>query len=365
MTIHELSNAIAKLYARWIRELSRILTARKRGQRSWTTLLLSTPEGMSVHVADAGLNGTVLTLPANAPSEEITALRKRAMQEASKDPKKILLRLSASDIVDRTVQIPAAASDVIDPVLRNQMERIVPWPVDETHYGYQIVGTNAAAPDQLDIYVAATTRKVLDNALHRAHALGLKPYAVDFASEPDAATGIELLSLEADALKQTGHVLHNVLMVLLAASVAIGSFGFYLTFDRMSRNGDLEERITAGQSQVDEITKLNGENTRLKEQREHLTKRKIAEPPAFLLFEAMSRALPDTAYLTEFELHGRETRIVGKSNDPTALITKLEASPHFEDVRFSAPTTRQEGDAVGTFSIVGRAEGGANLEDQP
>ncbi|MBY0562356.1 pilus assembly protein PilM [Hyphomicrobium sp.] len=365
MTVDELSSAAAQLYSRWIRDLSRILTARNSGPRGWSTLILNAPEGMSVHANDASANGLVLKLSPNAAPEEIAALKKRAIQEASKDRRKILLRLSASDIVDRTIQIPTAASDLVEPLLRNQMDRIVPWPVDETHYGYQIVGTNADAPDQLDIYVAATTRKIVDNALHRAHALGLRPYAVDFASEPAAATGIELLSLEADALKQTGHVLHIVLMVLLAASVAMGSFGFYLDFDRTSRNDGLEEKITAAKSQVEEITKLNDENTRLKEQREHLTKRKITEPPAFLLFEAMSRALPDSAYLTEFEIHGRETRIVGKSDDPTALITTLEDSPHFEDVRFSAPTTRQEGDTVGTFSIVGRAEGGANLEAQP
>ncbi len=365
MTLDELSSAIVKHYARWIRELSRTLTARNQEPRGWSTLLLSTPEGMSVRVGDAGTNAPVLWLSANAAPEEIAVLRKRAIQEASKDHKKILLRLSASDIVDRTIQIPAAARDLVDPLLRNQMERIVPWPVNETHYGYQIVGTNADAPDQLDIYVAATTRKVVDNALHRAHALGLKPYAVDFALEPAAVAGIELLSLEADALKQTGRVLHIALMVLLTASVTIGSLGFYLAYGRMSLNDGLEEKIIAAKSQVEDVKKLNDENTRLKEQREHLTKRKIAEPPAFLLFEAMSRALPDSAYLTEFEIHGRETRIVGKSDDPTPLITKLEDSPHFQDVRFAAPTTRQEGDTVGTFSIVGRAEGGASLESRP
>ncbi|WP_045836338.1 PilN domain-containing protein [Hyphomicrobium sp. 99] len=365
MTVDKLSSAIAQLYARWIRELSRILTAHSSGPRGWSTLLLSTPGGMSVHVSDAGARGPILTLSANAAPEEVAALRKRAIQQANKDRKRVLLRLSANDIVDRTVQIPAAASDVIGPVLRNQMERIVPWPVDATCYGYQIVGNNPNAPDQLDIYVAATTRKIVDTAVHRAYALGLKPYAVDFASEPQAATGIELLSLEADALQQTAQVLHIVLMVLLAASVAIGSFGLYSSFDRMSQNDELEEKIVAGKSQIEEIRKLNEENTRLKEQREHLTNRKIVEPPAFLLLEAMSRALPDNAYLTEFEIHGRETRIVGKSDDPTALITKLEDSPHFEDVRFSAPTTRQEGDTVGTFSIVSRAQGGAQLEAQP
>jgi general secretion pathway protein L len=84
-----------------------------------------------------------------------------------------------------------------------------------------------------------------------------------------------------------------------------------------------------------------------------------------VLIEAMSRALPDSAYLTELEIHGRDTRIAGKSDDTTALITVLEATPQFEDVRFSAPTTREEGDTRGTFSIISRAEGGPKLEQRP
>ena len=81
-----------------------------------------------------------------------------------------------------------------------------------------------------------------------------------------------------------------------------------------------------------------------------------------VLMEAFSRALPDTAYLTEIEIHGREARIAGKSEDPTALIPVLEATPQFEDVHFSAPTTREEGETLGTFSIISRAQGGPMLE---
>jgi general secretion pathway protein L len=79
----------------------------------------------------------------------------------------------------------------------------------------------------------------------------------------------------------------------------------------------------------------------------------------------MSRALPDTAYLTEIEIHGSDTRIVGKSDDPTALITKLESTPELADVRFAAPTTREQGETLGTFSIIARAEGAAKEEKQP
>lgn len=365
MTENKLMTTIGGLYTSWIRELARTLTARRSGPRGWSTLLLNSPQGLTVHVGGADASGEVLTLAPNALPEEVAALKTRALALANRDTKQTLLRLSADDIVDRTIQIPAAASDVIEPVLRNQMERIVPWSAEETRYGYRIVGANANAPDQIDIHVVATTRNVVENALNRAKLLGLTPYAVDFAAEPMSATGIELHSLETDPLKQTANMLHLLLMLLLGASVAIGSFGLYSMFDRMAQNDDLEAKIAVAQSRVEEIRHLNDENTRLKAQREFLVRRKLDEPAAFLLIEAMSRALPDSAYLTEIEIRGRETRIVGKSVDPAALIPKIEESPHFEDVRFSAPTTRQEGETLGTFSIVSRAQGGSELKEGP
>ncbi len=48
--------------------------------------------------------------------------------------------------------------------------------------------------------------------------------------------------------------------------------------------------------------------------------------------------------------------------NPTALITVLEGTAEFEDVHFSAPTTRDEGESAETFSIVAKVHGGLNLE---
>lgn len=48
--------------------------------------------------------------------------------------------------------------------------------------------------------------------------------------------------------------------------------------------------------------------------------------------------------------------MVGKSADPTGLIGELESTPEFEDVRFAAPTTREDGQKLGTFSIVGKIQ---------
>jgi general secretion pathway protein L len=173
------------------------------------------------------------------------------------------------------------------------------------------------------------------------------------------------MSLESDPAKKVVSGLNAFLALALAATVTVGGFGLYQVWDRALENDDLEAKIETFKARVDEIRRLNKENLELKQQRERLVRRKLDEPAVMLSIEALSRVLPDSAYLTELEIHGKETRIVGKSNDPTALITKLEDSAQFGDVHFSAPTTREQGEAVGTFTIVAQTEGGSNLEPRP
>ncbi len=362
---NESPNRVQRFYSWWIRELSRALTPRRSGARPWRILLLHTTEGFELYSKNSGPAKLLGILGPDADPDQVAALRRLVMAQAAQSSKQVLLRLSPDDVVQRVIQIPEAASDLIEPVLENQMERIVPWAQEETRYGYRIVGPNAAAADQIDIQVVATTRNILDNALARARSLGLAPNAVDYASADETAPAIELMSLEADPVKKTASRLHAVLATSLAASVAISAFGLYQVWDRQAQNDDLEARIAATKSRVEEVKRLNAENSTLREQRERLAKRKSDNPAVVVLIEALSRALPDTAYLAELEINERETRIVGKSADPTGLITLLEDTPEFEDVRFAAPTTREEGETLGTFSIIGRAQGGAPMEKKP
>jgi general secretion pathway protein L len=365
MTENESTNAVARFYAWWLRELSKALTPRRPATRAWRTLLLHTSEGLEISTKTAGSSKQIGTLRPGATSDQVAALRRLVLAQAGSNAKQVVLRLSPDDVVERTIQIPEAASDVIEPVLENQMERIVPWSQEDTRYGYRIVGPNAAAPDQLDIHVVATTRGILDTAVRRAQSVGLTPYAVEFAPALETAPAIELMSMEADPVKKTAAALQTSFALVLAFCLAIGGFGLYHVWDRQAQNDDLEAKIATTKARVEEVKRLNDENAALKEQRERLVRRKMGDRAMVVLIEALSRALPDTAYLQELEIHGRETRIVGKSVDPTGLITQLEDTAEFEDVRFAAPTTREEGETLGTFSIIGRAQGGSGMEKQP
>lgn len=356
---------IRRFYRWWIRELSKALTPQRSAARPWRTLLLRSANGLEIRTKTSAGIRHLGTLGPEDASDRVAALRRQVMTQGAQNTKHVLLRLSPDDVVQRTIQIPKAASDLIDSVLENQMERIVPWPLDEARYGYRLVGPNPTAPDQLDIHVVATTSGILDAVLQQARSLGLAPSVVDYGPDDEAAPGVDLMSLEPDPIKRTEKRIHAALAVSLAASLAVASFGIYEVWNRRTENSELVARIASAEARVADIKRLNDENRALREQRERLAKRKIDDPAVILLIEALSRALPDTAYLEELEIHGRETRIVGKSADPTGLITLLENTPEFEDVRFSAPTTREQGETLGTFSIVGRAQGGSQVEAQP
>jgi Tfp pilus assembly protein PilN len=74
-------------------------------------------------------------------------------------------------------------------------------------------------------------------------------------------------------------------------------------------------------------------------------------PNAAIVLEALSRALPDGAYLTELRLENATLRMIGLAKDAPSLIAPLERSGHLNDVHFFAPTTRGPDGTFFRFNI--------------
>ena len=74
------------------------------------------------------------------------------------------------------------------------------------------------------------------------------------------------------------------------------------------------------------------------------------------MLEALSRALPDGAYLTELRLENTTLRMIGLANDAPSLLVPLERSCFCSDVHFFAQTTRNTESAQFVFHIQARVE---------
>ena len=75
-----------------------------------------------------------------------------------------------------------------------------------------------------------------------------------------------------------------------------------------------------------------------------------------ILIEALSRALPESAYVNEIRLEKESLRIMGFADDAPALLAPLERSKHVTDVHFFAPTARGPDGKLFRFSIEAHVE---------
>lgn len=341
------------LYSWWIRELSQALTRRQTGERPWRTMLFKSADELQIFVKDDKGLTHLATLAENAAPAEVASMRRILIGKNIPTSKQVVLRLSQSEVVRKTIRVPKAASDLIDSIVENKIETIVPWAHENTYYGYRINPDTQHATDQIDTDIVATTKEIVDRALARANDIGISPRSVDFADAPEDLPVVELVSLEPDPISRTSRRLNAAIVILSLCTMSTFAFGGYQLWNRETQYSELEGQIESVMTRVEETQKLNEENNKIRDQRERLARRKIEHRPVMELIEALSRALPDTAYLEEFEIHDDEARIVGKAPDPTGLIGTLESTPEFEDVRFAAPTTREDGQTLGTFSIMG------------
>jgi general secretion pathway protein L len=82
-----------------------------------------------------------------------------------------------------------------------------------------------------------------------------------------------------------------------------------------------------------------------------LARRKQTSPSGVMVLEAISRALPDSTYVTELRIEGDKVQVVGLTQDAPSLIKLIEQSPQFTRATFFAPTTRGQNEPGERFHI--------------
>ena len=355
---------IGAVLRRWIEILATLYLAWREGRRELRSLIVTRENqrivvrqaepGRDALLRDTRAGDVVVALP---PGTAVSADVARTIHNSF-----VVLEFPADKVVMRRITVPAQARKFLSGVIRNQIERLSPWPANGVVYGFAAeAGAGDAAVVEVKILMAA--RNDVDAARRDLAALGLPVDRIvargSDAEAVDEVTGsVTLWSRLADtspdrlgsAVRATG--------IGIAASVTLslvlGAWALVSAASIQNESEEVAARSRVLQRQVQTGRTAASMASIPPAERAWLLKETSIS--SVILLEALSRALPESAYVNEIRLEKESLRIMGLAGDAPALLAPLERSEHMTDVHFFAPTARGPDGKLFRFSIEAHVE---------
>jgi general secretion pathway protein L len=246
--------------------------------------------------------------------------------------------------------LPRRAGAFLDGVVRSQIDRLTPWNEDEASFGWS--APKDLPEERIVLTIAATRRTSLEASTRGLRTLGVDSVSVlaAAAESPETSHGVIAISSQFSQVEPQLPAMRRGLEVALGLSAAIAGAVFVTTLivdDTLdAQQAELRHEISARRAAA-AAAPDPGADPVIRE----LNARKRTTPSAVIVLEALSRALPDSAHLTQLHLEDGKVQLAGLAEDPSGLIRLIEKSPQFSHAAFAAPTTMSANENGERFHI--------------
>jgi general secretion pathway protein L len=279
------------------------------------------------------------------PSPAFTADWEAALRGAS-----VEFLLKPEHILFRSLDFPRRAVEFLDGMIRAQIDRLTPWTASEAVFGWS--PPSDIANERIQLTLAATSKSKIQPLVQLAGNLGAASVMAFAEPPPGEGAPAKLRVFETSLQGATGRRMDvpRILRIVLLGTglAAAASLAFAAYFGNMF---DAEHQQLLHQIAERRASLRLGQNAAGGSALSLLAKRKQTTPSSVMVLEAISRALPDTTYVTELRIEGDKVQVVGISQDAPSLIRLMEQSPQFSRATFFAPTTRSQSDPGERFHI--------------
>jgi general secretion pathway protein L len=277
----------------------------------------------------------------------LRALRARAPRAP------VRLRLRAGSLLERDVVLPLAVERSLDRVLQYEMNRLTPFAAAETIWGWTVTRRERAHA-RLHLRLTLGARSPIAAILAGLAAAGSSPTLLEAAPRGGAARaggdGWRRIDLSGQGETQaaTAPMLRAGLLACALLLIALVSVPFLRQSLSMM---NVESRIAALAPSVAEVARLRSGIEARSAGGSVLAAARAQVGDPLRAVAAVTDALPDDSWLTDFVLQQRRLRIDGESRAAVQLIARLAANPATLDPAFAAPVTRSDNGRDDVFSI--------------
>jgi general secretion pathway protein L len=248
----------------------------------------------------------------------------------------------------RSVDFPKAAADFLERMVRAQIDRLTPWSAADAVFGMTV--PEPIADERIALTIAATSQQRIQPLLEFAASVGAASIAGLVEADDASGTAEWVRVFERSLASAVGGSIDLPLLlrrVLLGGSLAAAAslaMATYLAGALEAEQQDLLRQISQRRAALP-TNQTGGSAETL------LAKRKQTSPSSVMVVEAMSRALPDSTYVTELRIEGDKVQVIGLTQDAPSLVKLIEQSPQFNRATFFAPTTRSQNEPGERFHL--------------
>ncbi|HYA73823.1 MAG TPA: PilN domain-containing protein [Roseiarcus sp.] len=267
---------------------------------------------------------------------------------------RVELVLASSRFVFRELELPRRAGEFLDGIVRAQIDRLTPWKPQEAAFGWSAPADLGG--ERIVVTIAATPRASIA-ALARA----LETARIESLAVSTHVEGVEAEERKISVFSQRpgGELRMRLWRRAMVGGLALaGAATAVSAAAAIFAGGDLEAQQDALRREIASrrAALLSGSRSLDDPALAALNAKKRATPASVVVIEALSRTLPDSAYLTQLHIEDGKVQLAGLAEDVPGLIRLIERSRHFTHAAFSAPTTNTPTERGERFHIEAHVE---------
>ncbi|MGH6942670.1 MAG: PilN domain-containing protein [Geminicoccaceae bacterium] len=313
----------------WLRELAGLVPRRLRGagRRERRGLVLELGEGESV-LLERTANGE-RTLGTGAPGHD-----RRLGELLRRRRRPVTLRLRSELGLRKVLDLPLAARDDVDQLLRFEMDRVTPFRADEVYFAQRVLGSDL--PNRrISVELQVAPKRVVERALEIARGLGVVPARIELADlGSDGQEALDLLPGEVGEGRRESRL--NRALAVLALVLALIAVGIPLQRQRATV-AELEAQVAAARADAEQSLTLRKRLDQISQGAQFLLAEKNRHVLVTEVLAELTRLIPDQAHVVQLQLSGGTVQLQGYAATASDLIGLLDQSPLFKGPRFRSP----------------------------
>ena len=251
---------------------------------------------------------------------------------------KLVLRVSRELVLTRKVSLPAAASENLRQVVGFEMDRLTPFTLDQVFYDCRIAERNKGST-MIAVDLAFLPRQRIKHWLNILTSQGVYPSMIDTQT---LWPGLDFLPPEERPRRSQTERLLDLLLWVTPAILLILALTIPL-WQKQTLLQELIEQVDIERRKADVVLAIKNKLEQSQKSESFLLEKRSKNPPAIDVLRLATDLLPDDTWIQQFTLKQGQLELRGMSNQATALIGLMEASPRLASVDFRSPVVQAKG----------------------